>query len=175
MLGARARMFGDWVMLTAAMSSLIPLRFWMSLARSGAPTPQPQAPPRISAATSANRAIVMNQLRSDGGHICYRKCNDNQRGRDQQHIADHAIFAALAGLGRGLDDALIHDRSLDLCGLPPDAGNGASPGFDPPPIRPRLDGRRRPAHIPPVTRTTHRAGDRRISLPGPARARVVLI
>src|SRR5437588_6395197 len=128
MLGSRLRMFGDWVMLTAAMSSLIPLRFWMSLARSGAPTPQPQAPPRISPATSANRAIVMNQLRSDGRHICYRKCNHNQHRRDKQHITHAAVFAALPGLVRGLDNALIHDRSLDLCGLPPDARNRASPG-----------------------------------------------
>src|SRR5438874_2189239 len=48
-------------------------------------------------------------------------------------------------------------------------------GFDPPSFRARLDGRRPPAHIPPVTRMTHRAGDRRISLPGPAGARAVLI
>src|SRR5207253_4391835 len=142
MLGSRARKFSDWVMLTAAMSSLIPLRFWMSLARCGPPTVQPKAPPTINAAMSARRAprraSVMNFLRSDRQGICYRKCNNNQQRRDQQHITDDAVFAALAGLGRALDDALIHDRSLDCLGLP-HPGNGAPPGFDPP----RLD-RRRP-------------------------------
>src|SRR5580704_5079372 len=179
MLGSRARRFSDWVMLTAEMSSLIPLRFWMSLARSGAPIAQPQAPPSVSPATSAKRAPkrarVMNLLRSDRQGICYRKCNNNQQCRDQQHITHDAGFAALADLVGAEDDALIHDPSLDVaqaapCGLP-HAGNGAPPGFDPP----RLDGRRPPAHIPLMTRTTHRAGDRRISLPGPARARAVLI
>src|SRR5229473_1233339 len=114
MLGSRARRFSDWVMLTAAMSSLIPLRFWMSLARSGAPMPQPQAPPSISAATSARRARVMNFLRSDRQGICYRKCNNNQQRRDQQHVTHDAVFATLAGPVRALDDALIHDRSLDF-------------------------------------------------------------
>src|SRR6266446_7862415 len=118
MLGSRARKFSDWVMLTAAMSSLIPLRFWMSLARCGPPMVQPKAPPSISAATrprrAPKRAMVMNFLRSDRQGICYRKCNNNQQRRDQQHIAHDAVFAALAGLLRALDDALIHDRLLDF-------------------------------------------------------------
>src|ERR1700686_5925050 len=122
MLGSRARRFSDWVMLTAEMSSLIPLRFWMSLARSGAPIAQPQAPPSVSPATSAKRAPkqarIMNLLRSDRQGICYRKCNNNQQRRDQQHITHDAGFAALAGLVRAEDDALIHDRSLGLRGLP---------------------------------------------------------
>src|SRR5437870_9269729 len=117
MLGSLARKFSDWVMLTAAMSSLMPLRFWMSLARCGPPTVQPKPPPSSSAATrprrAPKRARVMNFLRSDGQGICYRKCNNNQQRRDQQHVTDDAVFAALAGLGRALDDALIHDRSLD--------------------------------------------------------------
>src|ERR1700687_4076452 len=117
MLGSRARRFSDWVMLTAAMSSLIPLRLWMSLARCGPPIAQPLAPPTINAAMRAKRAPkgarVMNFLRSDRQSICYRKCNNNQQRRDQQHITHDAGFAALAGLGRALEDALIHDRSLD--------------------------------------------------------------
>src|SRR5580700_602147 len=113
MLGSRARRFSDWVMLTAEMSSLIPFRFWMSLARSGAPVAQPQAPPSISPATNARRAIVMNRLRSDRQGICYRKCNNNQQRRDQQHVTHDAEFAALADLVGAEDDALIHDRSLD--------------------------------------------------------------
>src|SRR5258706_1747188 len=60
----------------------------------------------------------------------------------------------------------------------PLSGNGAAPGFDP--LRcgardARVDARRCPAHIQRVTRTTHRAGSRRISLPSPERARAVLI
>src|SRR5580692_12791529 len=117
MLGSRARRFSDWVMLTAEMSSLIPFRFWMSLARSGAPVAQPQAPPSTSPATSAKRAPkrarIMNLLRSDGQGICYRKCNNNQQRRDQQHVTHDAGFAALADLVGAVDDALIHDRSLD--------------------------------------------------------------
>src|SRR6266446_5303051 len=151
MLGSRARRFSDWVMLTAAMSSLIPLRFWMSLARSGPPTAQP--PLSTSAATSAKRAIVMNLLRSDGQGICYRKCNNNQQRRDQQHIAHDAVFAALAGLLRALDDALIHDRLLDFgadCLTPGTERRRVSIRRCPP----RLDARRPPAHIPSVTRTT---------------------
>src|SRR5258707_6093185 len=108
MFGSRARRFSDWVMLTAAMSSLIPLRFWVSLARSGPPTVQPKPPPRTRAATSPRRARLMQSLRLDGGHICYRKSNNNQRRRDRQHITDNAVFAALARLGRALDDALVH-------------------------------------------------------------------
>src|SRR5258706_14871223 len=130
MLGSRARRFSDWVMLTAAMSSLIPLRFWMSLARSGPPTVQPKPPPRTRAATSPRRARLMQSLRLDGGHICYRKSNNNQRRRDRQHITDNAVFAALARLGRALDDALVH-RGLHRFAQNPLSGNGAAPGFDP--------------------------------------------
>src|SRR3954468_10854046 len=115
MFGSRARKFSDCVMLTAAMSSLMPLRFWMSLARCGPPLVHPK-PPNTRAATKPKRAKVMQFLRLHGGDICYRKCNDNQRRRDRQHITDDAVFAALARLGRRLDDALV--PSLIHRGLP---------------------------------------------------------
>src|ERR1700720_589454 len=65
----------------------------------------------------------------------------------------------------------------------PLSGNGAAAGFDPlraggrmrRRVEARVDERRRRAHIHPVTRTTHHAGSRRISVPGPERARAVLI
>src|SRR5438046_2009831 len=121
MLGSRARRFSDWVMLTAAMSSLIPFKFWMSLARCGPPL-HPKAPPSTRIATRAKRDRAMQFLRSDGGHICYRKCNDNQRRRDRQHVTHYAVFAALARLGRGLDDAridpLIHVRLQHFALIP---------------------------------------------------------
>src|SRR3954453_9893598 len=107
MFGSRARRFSDCVIVTAAMSSLMPLRFWMSLARCGPPLVHPK-PPNTRAATKPKRARVMQFLRLHGGDICYRKCNDNQRRRDRQHITDDAVFAALARLGRALDDALVH-------------------------------------------------------------------
>src|SRR5436305_1247653 len=75
MFGSRARKFSDCVMLTAAMSSLMPLRFWMSLARCDPPLVHPKPPPNKRAATKPKRAKVMQFLRSDGGDICYRKCN----------------------------------------------------------------------------------------------------
>src|SRR5712672_2879570 len=130
MLGSRARKFSDWVMLTAAMSSLIPLRFWMSLARSGPPTVQPKPPPRTRAATSPRRARLMQSLRLDGGHICYRKSNNNQRRRDRQHITNNAVFAALARLGRALDDALVHWRPPSFC-AESSIRERAAPSFDP--------------------------------------------
>src|ERR1700687_1087598 len=119
MLGSLARKFSDWVMLTAAMSSLMPCRFWMSLARSGPPTVHPKPPPRTRTATSPRRARLMQSLRLDGGDICYRKSNNNQRGRDCQHITDNAVFAALAHLGRGLEDALVHWRPPSFCAESP--------------------------------------------------------
>src|SRR5438045_8891949 len=121
MLGSRARRFSDWVLLTAAMSSLIPFKFWTSLARCGPPL-HPKAPPSTRIATRAKRDGAMQFLRSDGGHICYRKCNDNQRRRDRQHVTHDAVFAALARLGRGRDDAridaLVHGRPPSFCADP---------------------------------------------------------
>src|SRR5438067_2778812 len=177
MFGSRARKFSDCVMLTAAMSSLMPLRFWMSLARCGPPAVHPKPPPNKRAATKPKRAKVMQFLRSDGGDICYRKCNDNQRRRDRQHIADDAVFAALARLGRGFDDALVH-KGLHRFAQNPLSGNGTAQAFDPLLKAPRgwrVDAHRRRAHIHPVTRTTNHAGGRRISLPSSERARAVLI
>src|SRR2546421_8617429 len=130
MFGSRARRFSDGVIVTAAMSSLMPLRFWMSLARGGPPLVHPK-PPNTRAATKPKRAKVMQFLRLHGGDICYRKCNDNQRRRDRQHIADDAVFAALARRGRGFDDALVH-KGLHRFAQIPLSGNGAAPGFDPP-------------------------------------------
>src|SRR5438045_4807433 len=121
MLGSRARRFSDWVLLTAAMSSLIALQFWTSLARCGPPL-HPKAPPSTRIAIRPKRDRAMQFLRSDGGHICYRKCNDNQRRRDRQHGTHDAVFAALARLGRGLDDAridaLVPGRPPSFCADP---------------------------------------------------------
>src|SRR5439155_9469956 len=159
MFGSRARRFSDCVIVTAAMSSLMPLRFWMSLARCGPPLVHPK-PPNTRAATKPKRAKVMQFLRSDGGDICYRKCNDNQRRRDRQHIADDAVFAALARLGRGLDDAVV--PSLIHRGLHRPVSNPLSRGTGPRRVSIRLEGgggwsrldrSRRPAHIHRVTRT----------------------
>src|SRR5919205_2525478 len=104
MFGSRARVFAERVMSTAEMSSLMPFKFWMSLARLGPPMSQPNAPPKTRAAISPQRASCMQFLRLHGGHISNRKCNDNQHGGDHQHIAHDAVFARLARPGRALDD-----------------------------------------------------------------------
>src|SRR5256885_5660427 len=108
MSGSRGRVFDERVISTAEMSSLMPFKFWMSLARCGPPAVHPKPPPSPPSrriATRPKRDGAMQFLRSDGGHICYRKCNDNQRRRDRQHVTHDAGFAALARLGRGLDYA----------------------------------------------------------------------
>src|SRR5438874_8600687 len=113
MFGSRARVLAERVMSTAEISSLMPFRFWIVLARCGPPASHPTAPPSMRA-TSARRAQIMQSPRLDRGHISNRKCNDNQGQRDRQHIAHDAGLVGLARPARALDnalvDALIHGR-----------------------------------------------------------------
>src|SRR5216684_7557078 len=109
MFGSRARAVSDCVIDTAEMSSLIALRFWMSLARCGPPATQPHAPPSARAKANPQRSRVIGFLRLDRCHIRYRKCNNNQHQRYPQDIAQHAELAGRAGLLRARDDALVHD------------------------------------------------------------------
>ena len=70
MFGSRTCEVSDRVIDTAEMSSLIAFRFWMSLARSGAPASQAETPnPR--ARINPQRSSVIEGLRSDGDHISY--------------------------------------------------------------------------------------------------------
>src|SRR5258707_1570608 len=104
MLGSRARAVSDCVIETAEMSSLIALRFWMSLARCGPPATQPHAPPSARAKANPQRSVVIGFLRLDRRHICYPKCNNNQHQRHPDDIAQDAIFAVRAGPLPGLHD-----------------------------------------------------------------------
>jgi len=68
-------------MLTAAMSSLMPLRFWMSLARCGTAVVHPKRPQQ-EAATKPKRAKVMQFLDQTESYMLPQS-NDNQRRRDR--------------------------------------------------------------------------------------------
>src|SRR5438477_10708958 len=103
MFGSRARVLAERVMSTAEISSLMPFKFWIVLARCGPPASHPKAP-TSRRTRSARRAQFMQSPRSDGGHISNRKCNDNQGQRDSQHIAHDAVFAGLARPARALDN-----------------------------------------------------------------------
>src|SRR6266536_3257100 len=129
MFGSLGREVSDCVILTAEMSSLMALRFWMSLARSRPPETQPLAPPIAKARANPQRSSIIGFLRLHRSHIRYRKCNNNQHQRYPQDIANHAVLPGRTGFLRARDDALVHDPASLVVST--SSWNGKGHAFDP--------------------------------------------